>query len=361
MGAPLDLDQLSASGVLSRPGLARAREGASLGPERIDGDISVGDLVSRRFGQEVTDRLVEPLLGGVYAGHARGRSARATVPQLVGLAERGSVLAQAQEIPTIQDVPVFAGIAGGLGRLPDVLVGSGRFAVRTDVTVRELRQVASGFVFVPRRIDARPKAVVGGPGRPGDARDAHVEAACRADPVRERGPGRDRVRLDGDRDDGVSGVLRGRACRDRVLRFPGAADRRSPDQGGHVLFAKWDWVREAGREDDLLVMRASLGRHREESSLQRTDQELVEVSLADLALATGVTAVPVDVHVQRWGGGLPQYAVGHLDRVARIRAGVRRIAGIGGVRGRLRRRGHPRRHRLGPPCRHRGHRGTMTL
>ncbi len=93
-------------------------------------------------------------------------------------------------------------------------------------------------------------------------------------------------------------------------------------------FAKWDWVREAGREDDVLVLRTSLGRHREESSLQRTDQELVEVSLADLALATGLTAVPVDVHVQRWGGGLPQYAVGHLDRVARIRAGVRRIAGL---------------------------------
>ncbi len=138
MGAPLDLDQLSASGVLSRPGLARAREELSLGPERIDGDISVGDLVSRRFGKEVTDRLVEPLLGGVYAGHARELSARATVPQLVGLAERGSVLAQAPEIPTIQDVPVFAGIAGGLGRLPDELVGSGRFEVRTDVTVREL-------------------------------------------------------------------------------------------------------------------------------------------------------------------------------------------------------------------------------
>ena len=76
------------------------------------------------------------------------------------------------------------------------------------------------------------------------------------------------------------------------------------------------------------MLRTSMGRHREESSLQLTDQELVEVSLADLGLATGLTAAPIDVHVQRWGGGLPQYAVGHLDRVARIRAGVRRIAGL---------------------------------
>ena len=49
---------------------------------------------------------------------------------------------------------------------------------------------------------------------------------------------------------------------------------------------------------------------------------------ADLADAVGLVARPVDVHVQRWGGGLPQYAVGHLDRVARIRAAVAEVAGL---------------------------------
>jgi oxygen-dependent protoporphyrinogen oxidase len=97
-------------------------------------------------------------------------------------------------------------------------------------------------------------------------------------------------------------------------------------------FAKWAWVREAGRGAldgaDLLLLRTSLGRHREESALQGTDEELVAASLADLAAATGISARPVDTHVQRWGGGLPQYAVGHLDRVARIRADVARIPGL---------------------------------
>jgi oxygen-dependent protoporphyrinogen oxidase len=41
-----------------------------------------------------------------------------------------------------------------------------------------------------------------------------------------------------------------------------------------------------------------------------------------------VTAQPVDTHVQRWGGGLPQYAVGHVDRVARIRAAVAEVPGL---------------------------------
>jgi protoporphyrinogen/coproporphyrinogen III oxidase len=91
-------------------------------------------------------------------------------------------------------------------------------------------------------------------------------------------------------------------------------------------FAKWDWVREAG--DGLLLLRTSLGRHREEATLQVTDDELVSVSLSDLAAAIDLDAVPVDTHVQRWGGALPQYAVGHLDRVARIRAAVAGVPGL---------------------------------
>jgi oxygen-dependent protoporphyrinogen oxidase len=105
-----------------------------------------------------------------------------------------------------------------------------------------------------------------------------------------------------------------------------------PPVDGHTIkastfsFAKWDWVREAG--DGLLLLRTSVGRHREEAVLQVDDEQLVAVSLADLHEATGLSATPVDTHVQRWGGGLPQSAVGHLDRVARIRDDVARIPGL---------------------------------
>jgi oxygen-dependent protoporphyrinogen oxidase len=91
-------------------------------------------------------------------------------------------------------------------------------------------------------------------------------------------------------------------------------------------FAKWDWVRDDG--GDVLLMRCSLGRHREEHQLQKTDEELVDIALGDLSDAIGLSVRPIDAHVQRWGGGLPQYAVGHLDRVAAIRAEVGRLPGI---------------------------------
>jgi oxygen-dependent protoporphyrinogen oxidase len=89
-------------------------------------------------------------------------------------------------------------------------------------------------------------------------------------------------------------------------------------------FAKWGWVSEAGGE--LATLRTSLGRAGE--TLNDSDDELVAASLADLAAIAGIEAAPVDVHVQRWVDALPQYAVGHLERVARIRAAVAELPGL---------------------------------
>ena len=72
MGVPTDARALAESGVISRSGLARAALDAVMPATRLgEQDVSVGWLIEERFGKEVVDRLVEPLLGGVYAGHAR--------------------------------------------------------------------------------------------------------------------------------------------------------------------------------------------------------------------------------------------------------------------------------------------------
>lgn len=74
--------------------------------------------------------------------------------------------------------------------------------------------------------------------------------------------------------------------------------------------------------DGLVRLRASIGRFGEAATLQVDDAELVARVRADVATLTGVPATPVASHVQRWGGGLPQYGVGHLDRVAAIGRGL---------------------------------------
>jgi len=77
---------------------------------------------------------------------------------------------------------------------------------------------------------------------------------------------------------------------------------------------KWPHLA-ASATDGLVRLRVSLGRFGEATMLQVDDAELVVRARADLAALAGITADPVAAHVQRWGGGLPQYAVGHLDRV----------------------------------------------
>jgi oxygen-dependent protoporphyrinogen oxidase len=319
MGAPLDLDQLEASGILSPEGMLRARHRYSGGlPE---GDVSVGEVVAEEYGDEVVDRLVEPLLGGVYAGYARGISAQAAIPQLLDLARRGGIVEHASAVPT-SDVPVFAGLAGGMGGLVDAVAAG--LDVRTSTTVRSVERTAGGFRLVTGPVPApggleADVVVLGVPATPSSRLLADLAPAAAAElaaidyasmavvtlalPMAELPAGMEQS----------SGFL-----------VPPIDGRRI--KASTFSFAKWDWVREAG--GDLALLRTSLGRLGDEVALQRTDDELVAASLGDLRDAVALEAVPVDTHVQRWGGGLPQYAVGHLDRVARIRASVEKVPGL---------------------------------
>ena len=82
----------------------------------------------------------------------------------------------------------------------------------------------------------------------------------------------------------------------------------------------------------LEIVRCSVGRIGEEALLQHADDELAALAAAELAAATGVRSGPVATRVTRWGGALPQYTVGHLDRVAAIRVGGGGPAGARGLR-----------------------------
>jgi protoporphyrinogen/coproporphyrinogen III oxidase len=330
MGVPLDLHGLD--DVLSAKGRARAAMDAVLPATHLgDRDVSVGHLVEDRLGKEVVDRLVEPLLGGVYAGHAREISARAAVPQLVArLDEDRSLMhaaAAATRPPDAAAAPVFAGLRGGVGRLPEELARASRASIRTGSTVRE----------IARRPDGGWHLVVG------PTRDPELVVA---DAVVLATPARATARLLSDAAPASALALARVEYASMAivtLAVPAAAFPEVPGSGflvppvdGRAVkastfsFAKWDWVREAGATADepVVLLRCSLGRHREEQLLQRSDEELVELALHDLADAIGLSVRPVDSHLQRWGGALPQYAVGHLDRVASVRAELERLPGL---------------------------------
>ncbi|CAM3421838.1 protoporphyrinogen oxidase [Nocardioides dubius] len=349
MGVPMDLEGLRASGLLTPAGLAAVEAERLLGPEEIDGDVSVGELLARRCGEEVVDQLTEPLLGGVYAGHAHRISAAAAVPQLLELVRRGSLVEQAAALPT-SDVPVFAGLAGGMGQLPDRIAELGGFTVRRNAPVRAVRRLDPGFELEigaaasgAEALRAAGDAVPGLPFTETIQADQVVLATPSAPSARllaDLAPAASRLLASCETASVVvvtfafrAADLAGLAALDGSVSgflVPPSESRRI--KASTFSFGKWSWVRDAGRGaldgEDVVHLRTSLGRHGEAVGLQASDDELVAWSLADLESATGLRARPVDVHVQRWGGGLPQYPVGHLEKVAAIRAAVAEVPGL---------------------------------
>lgn len=337
MGVPGDVADLDQ--VLSRAGRLRAAAEVRLPSTELgDADVSIGRLVEERFGREVVDRLVEPLLGGVYAGHAREISARAAVPQVVALLDRDRSLTRAAaDVLGVSTgstssgqsaVPVFAGIRGGVGRLPVAAAEWLRthdVVVETGATVRDLAHRADGGwrlvvgdTRTPRLVDA-------------DAVVLATPATASARLLSDVAP---HAALELARIEYASMAIVTMAVTARDFPPIPGSGFLVPPVDGHAIkaatfsFAKWNWVRRAGEPSGVVLLRCSIGRHREERVLQVDDDELVATAQADLGRAIGLSVLPVDAHVQRWGGALPQYAVGHLDRVAAIRADLGPRAGL---------------------------------
>ena len=342
MGVPADVNELAQTGLLSADGVVRARADQDLPASEPRGDESVTARVGGRLGQEVVDRLVEPLLGGVYAGSCEDLSFEATLPALAQAARDGGSLAAAAarllppappagsqegltQTSTATAPPVFTTLACGLGSLPPVLATASGAAVRTNSMVRELTQTADGWQLTvgsahdPQIVTA-DAVILAVPPRP---------ASRLLAPVAGGGPAA--VAL---------GEIKQASMAIVSLAYPDAAFPQQPGGSGFLVPAvdgrtvkavtfstvKWPHLRQAG--NGLHVVRCSVGRLGEEAILQRDDAELAALAAADLAAAIGVHGSPADVRVSRWGGGLPQYSVGHLGRIARIRSGVAQLPGL---------------------------------
>ncbi|MCX4806414.1 protoporphyrinogen oxidase [Streptomyces sp. NPDC058682] len=331
MGVPGDLGPLAASGVLSAEGLARIEAERTLPPTEIGDDVAVGAYVAARLGREVVDRLVEPLLGGVYAGDAYRISMRAAVPQLFEVARTHALLGdgvrelqrRAEAAPQ-QAGPVFAGIAGGIGRLPIAVAEACRAAgarLVTDAPVREVARTAGGWRVVAGTEVIEADAVI--LATPAGAAARLLDGLAPAAATELRGVEYASMAL-------ITMAFR-RSDLPAAVSDGGASGFLVPPVDGRTIKAstfssnKWAW---AGTDPDLFLLRTSVGRYADESDLQREDGELVDVSLADLGEAVGLAARPVASTVTRWDGGLPQYPVGHLDRVARIRTAVAALPGL---------------------------------
>lgn len=363
MGVPGDPSQLAQ--VLTAEELARIEEDRTLPGMPLTGDVAVGRFVADRMGERVTERLVEPLLAGVYAGHANELSLRATIPALAeAAASEHSLLAAVNAVRQAaradgaggdagdagdagpagfgEPTPVFAGIRGGVGRLPQALAAAlagpnapAGAEIRVGTTVRALTLHLPRTGARDQRDGARWRIEVGPAPRPefleADAVVVAVPPAPAARLLADVTPtaAAELAQIEQASVGIVTLALPATAFRAGV---PASSGFLVPPAEGRAVKAvtlssvKWPWLGELA--GDLVVLRASVGRHRQVADLQRTDEELVAAVLADLRDALGVAGEPVDARVTRWGGALPQYAIGHVDRVATILAAVDQVPGL---------------------------------
>lgn len=320
----------SALGVLTEDEVARASHEQPAAPLG-DDDVSVGDYVAARLGAAVVDRLVEPLLGGVYAGRSRELSLHATVPALWEAASRGeSLTARAESAAAVAQAdssPVFAGLSGGMGRLPALLTDAIERlggAIRSRVIARELHQLPGGGWSVVTGPRPKPELLEA------DAVVMATPAAASARLLSEVASGAS-AELAAIQSASMA-IVTLAVDRSALPLFRGSGFLVPPVDGRTIKAStfssrKWAWAADASRE--TVFLRASIGRAGEVADLQREDEELVAIAVAELGEALGQPLPHVlDSHVQRWGGGLPQYAVGHLARIGRVAAGVAPLAGL---------------------------------
>ena len=321
MGLPSNAAALR--GVLTEREVARVEVDRFLPGAAPGADVSVGHWVSRRVGRAVVERLVDPLLGGVYAGRADELSLAATIPQLPR--DERSLLAAARRVVPVTPAtdPVFATVTGGMGSLP--------------ASVASAIQAAGGEILTGRTVRGLERSELGWRVVHGPTIDEHV---MEADAVILAVPAAPAARLLADIAPAAASELASidAASMAIVTMAWRSADSPTLESSGYLVpavygravkavtfaSAKWQHLATAG----VVIVRASIGRHGDVADLQRDDGELVGAAILELTAHAGFRGVPIESRVSRWGGGLPQYAVGHRDRVARIRSSVAAVPGL---------------------------------
>lgn len=326
MGVPGSASALA--GVLSDEGLARIERDADLPRTEVGEDVAFGEYVAARLGREVVDRLVEPLLGGVYAGDAYRISMRSAVPQLFQAARTHDSLTeavreiQAKAAASPQTGPVFMGVEGGVGTLPE--------SVAESVTARGGEILTSRPVTELRRdADGGWSVTAGDRVLHADAVVVAVPAPVAAELLAAESPG---AAAELRAVEYASMALVTLAYRRDAVSLPEGSGFLVPPVDGRTIkastFSSQKWGPSAGDDPDMVVLRTSVGRYGETEILRHEDADLVEVSRRDLKAATGLDATPVRTVVTRWTDGLPQYPVGHHARVARVREQVAKLPGL---------------------------------
>lgn len=328
-GIPDRVLPLVASRLLSPVGLARAALDLVLPRRRrFPVDPSVADLIGSRLGAQVSARLVEPLIGGVHAGLASELSARSTVPDIEALARSSRSLyfgirrlrrRSATSGAKAAGGPALVTLEGGLIGLVEALAApfTDEDLIVGDAAA-DIARRASGYVVTTtagRRLEA----------------DAVVLAV----------PAYTAARLLARLEPTLAELLAETVYADVAtvaLSYPrsalvGPLDATGflvpPEEGRLLVGCTWSSAKWPHLADDrTVIVRCSVGRRGDRRWTALDDDALIRRVHDELVEAMGLTAEPTHGIVQRWPRGMPQYLVGHGDRMTRIDERLRTAPGL---------------------------------
>ena len=346
MMVPEDLNSLDNSPLFSSSAkqayaneLTRAEELKANAP---DHDESVANFVSRHFGDEVLNTLAVPLLSGVFGGDVHKLSVRAVMPQFVAMErEHGSLIAavRARAERSVSPQPIFTSLRGGMATLTEALsaqlpaerITFEREAVALEPHKRDWSVITSGFTGIyDDQSDWTPT-------------DFDSVLVCTSA-------------------DFTRALLH--FWPHRRLKPTGIGDPLLPRDASSAILAVFAWPAETARsftipsgfgflvpqgsasKQQLLactfvdqkfphrapegarVMRAFFGGESAESLSSQSDQEIAKIALTQLRDILGPIPEPSFQTVRRWPRSLPQYEVGHLERIAELERLVQQVPGL---------------------------------
>lgn len=322
MMVPADLDALDASELFSMEAkqayhqeLSRAEELKSIAPQY---DESVADFVLRHFGREVLDKIGAPLLSGVFGGDVTRLSVRAVMAPFVAMeCEHGSLIAALQARSASQSTSIFTTLRSGMGTLVDRMIASiPPDWIRLNATVKYVSHDEDGWlvgtVHEVERFDAVLMAA------PVD------EARSLLAPV--NAPMAELMQMDAS---SAVVVAFGFADTSRFSVPPGFGFLVPPGTGSRLLACTFvdqkfaDRVPQGGR-----LLRAFFGGAVAERLMRCGNDEAAAIARLELAGILGPLPEPQITVVRRWPKSLPQYGVGHLERMAELDSRVKALDGL---------------------------------
>jgi oxygen-dependent protoporphyrinogen oxidase len=309
--------------VLSAKGIARAALEPVLPRTPTDPDVGVGVYIGQRFGREVRDRLVDPVLGALHAGDVDRLSLHAAAPHLAAIASKNRSLLLAHRARGKGPAPSFATLTDGLDTLVHALAAEDGVSTLRATPVRSITIDSSG---------ARSRYEVA----VGSNRSLLVDGVVIAVPaavavalLAELAPSAT-APMAAMNTVSVATVLAAypRRATSGLQAFDGTGVLVDSSAQRHLkaatfLSRKWGHL-----DSDHFLVRMSAGRLGGPDLSVFDDDELAATLHADLAEATGLRAPPLDVHVERWPSAMAQLEVGHTERMATVRSALDAFPGL---------------------------------